>query len=171
MKRALVAVAIVALVIAAQSKKEDTKSLVGKAAPAISLKTTDDQTFNLADEKGNVVLLDFWATWCPPCRESLPHLQAIHDDAKLKEKGLKVYAVNSGEEKDKAKSYCEQNKLTFSVPLDSEKEAGKSYLIRGIPTTVVIGRDQKVKSVFIGFGPGAEEQVRKAVIIALNAPK
>ena len=169
MKRMLAALAVVALFVGAQPKESDTRSLEGKAAPGITLKTTTDGSFDLAGEKGKVVLLDFWATWCPPCRESLPHLQKIHDDTALKEKGLKVVAVNAGEDKETAKGYCDKNKLTFPVALDIEDAVGKSYLVHGIPTTVVVGRDQKVKKVFVGFGPGMEEQVRKAVEDALAA--
>ena len=169
MKRMLAVLAVVALIIGAQAKPADTRSLEGKDAPAISLKTTTDSTFDLATEKGKVVLLDFWATWCPPCRESLPHLQKIHDDAALKEKGLKVVAVNAGEDKETAKGYCDKNNLTFPVALDIDDAVGKSYLVRGIPTTVVIGRDQKISKVFVGFGPGMEEKVRQAVNEALAA--
>lgn len=169
MKRALAILAVAALFIAAQ--KDDTNSLVGKPAPTFSLPTTDDKNVSLAEEKGNVVLIDFWATWCPPCRKSLPGLQKIHEDASLREKGLKVWAVNSGEEKDKAKGYCEQNKLTFTTPLDKENKVGTDYLVRGIPTTVVIGRDQKVKKVFVGFGPDSEEKIHAAVSAALEEPK
>ena len=170
MFRTLAVLSVMAFFLGAQNE-ENTKSLVGKDAPQFSLQTTDDKTVNLADEKGNVVLIDFWATWCPPCRKSLPGLQKISEDADLKAKGLKVYAVNSGEEKDVAKSYCEQNKLTFTVPLDADNSVGKQYLVRGIPTTVVIGRDQKIKQVFIGFGPGSEEKIHEAVVSALNEPK
>jgi len=171
MKRMFATLAAVALILGAEAKPADTKSLEGKPAPAISLKTTADQSFDLAKEKGSVVLLDFWATWCPPCRESLPHLQKIYEDSALKEKGLKVVAVNAGEDKETAKSYCDKNNLTFPVALDTEDSVGKSYLIRGIPTTVVVGRDQKVKKVLVGFGPGTEEQVRKAVADALADAK
>jgi thiol-disulfide isomerase/thioredoxin len=166
-----VSLVLAGLLVAAQKEKADTKSLIGKPAPAISLQTVSGKDMSLAAEKGNVVLLDFWATWCPPCRESLPHLQAIHADEKLKEQGLKVYAVNEGEEKEKAAEYVKQNNFTFAVPLDKSGGVGEKYMVRGIPTTVVIGRDGKVKDVFIGFGKGSEEKIRESVAEALNAPK
>ncbi|MEO6435311.1 MAG: TlpA disulfide reductase family protein, partial [Tepidisphaeraceae bacterium] len=113
----------------------------------------------------------FWATWCPPCRKSLPHLQAIHDDKDLAAKGLKVYAVNLKEEKDKAKGYVDQNKLTFAVPLDKTGDVAKEYKVGGIPTTVVIGRDGKIAKVFVGFGDGSEVKLREAITKALAAEK
>ena len=153
------------------AEKADTSSLEGKAAPQFALQTVAGKDMSLKDEKGNVVLLDFWATWCPPGRASLPHLQKVYEDEKFKSDGLKVYAVNEGEEKDKAKSYCDENKLTFPVALDKSHAVGGKYLVHGIPTTVVIGRDGKVKKVFIGYGDGLEEQVRTAVTDALAEAK
>src|SRR5437867_2798145 len=73
------------------NKSQDTMSLQGKAAPDLSLKTLDGQDFKLSELKGSVVLMDYWATWCPPCRESLPHINAISQDKELTGKGLKVF--------------------------------------------------------------------------------
>jgi thiol-disulfide isomerase/thioredoxin len=164
-------VALVSVALLLGAEKGDTKSLEGKAAPQFSLQTTAGKDMNLASEKGNVVLLDFWATWCPPCRASLPHLQKVYEDEKFKSDGLKVYAVNEGEDKAKAADYCKENNLTFPVPLDKSSSVGGKYLVRGIPTTVVIGRDGKVKKVFVGYGDGLEEQVRSAVSDALAEAK
>ena len=154
-----------------RAAEKDTKSLIGKPAPDFSLQRTDGKDMKLSEEKGNVVLIDFWATWCPPCRASLPHLQKIHEDQKLADKGLHIFAVNEGEEKDKAKSYLDQNNLTFPCVLDKSSAVGNKYLVHGIPTTVIIGRDGKVRNVWIGYGDGMEEQVRKALDGALSAPK
>src|SRR6266567_6324367 len=82
---------------------DDTNALVGKQAPDFALKTLDDKDVKLSDLKGNVVVLDFWATWCPPCRKSLPHLNKVANDKELADKGLKVFAVNCRETKDKVK--------------------------------------------------------------------
>jgi peroxiredoxin len=151
------------------NEKEEPSSLEGKAAPDFTMKSTDDKDVKLADLKGSVVLLDFWATWCPPCRESLPHLQKIHDDKALADKGLKVYAVNLREDKDKAKGYVDENKLTFPVLLDKEGATAKAYLVSGIPTTIVIGRDGKIAKAFVGFGDESEKEIRSAVNDALKA--
>lgn len=152
-------------------KDKDTTSLVGNPAPDFTLQTTDDKQVKLADLKGSVVLLDYWATWCGPCRESLPHLQKIHEDKELTDKGLKVYAVNLREDKAKAKGYVDENKLTFPVLLDKEGETAKAYLVSGIPTTVVIGRDGKIAKAFIGFSDESEKEIRAAVKDALKAGK
>ncbi len=131
---------------------DDVNSLVGKAAPAISLTTLDGKDVKLADQKGNVVVLDFWATWCPPCRESLPHVQKISADKDLAAKGLVVWTVNDRETSDVIEKFQKDNSFTFTVLLDSNGSTLQSYLVQGIPTTVIVGRDGTVKNVFVGFG-------------------
>jgi peroxiredoxin len=151
---------------------QDTSALEGKAAPDVSLKTTAGKDFKLSDLKGDVVVLDFWATWCPPCRASLPHLNKIANDKSLAEKGLKVFAVNSQETKAEAQNFADKNSYTFTIPLDDKGAAGKSYMVTGIPTTVIVGRDGVIKSVFIGYG-GEEsaKQIDEAIEKALKDPK
>jgi thiol-disulfide isomerase/thioredoxin len=150
------------------AERPNPKTLVGKPAPTFSLQTVQGKDMSLAKERGNVVVLDFWATWCPPCRESLPGLEKLHADKELADKGLKVYAVNLREEKDVAKQYLEQNNLTFPAPMDKTGAVAQKYLVSGIPTTAVVGRDGKVKAVFVGFGAGAEERLREAAEKALD---
>jgi thiol-disulfide isomerase/thioredoxin len=156
----------------ASAADQDTTSLKGKPAPDISLKTTDDKDFKLSELKGDVVVLDFWATWCPPCRKSLPHLNKVANNKELAEKGLKVFAVNSQETKAEAKDFASKNNYTFTMPLDAKGDAGKSYLVVGIPTTVIVGRDGSIKDVFIGFGgEESEKQLDAAIENALKDPK
>jgi thiol-disulfide isomerase/thioredoxin len=146
----------------------DTMALEGKPAPDVSLKTLDGQDFKLSELKGSVVMMDYWATWCGPCRESLPHVNAISQDKDLAAKGLKVFAVNAHEEKGKVEDFVKKNNFSFSVPLDPTGDFGKSYKVRGIPTTVIVGRDGVIKKVFIGFGPNSEEQIKDALKDALK---
>ena len=144
------------------------KDLVGKPAPAFSLKTFSGETVKLADQKGKVVLIDFWATWCPPCRESLPHVQKLSDDKEMAEKGLVVWAVNAREGKDKIEPFMTQNNYSFSVPMDANGATMNKYHVRGIPTTIVVGRDGKVKNAFVGFGgEQSAKQIHDAVVAAL----
>lgn len=147
---------------------DDATSLVGKAAPALSLATLEGKDVNLADQKGNVVVLDFWATWCPPCRGSLPHTQKISADKDLAAKGLVVWTVNDRETPDVIEKFQKDNSYTFAVLLDPKGSALQSYLVQGIPTTVVVGRDGTIKNVFVGFGGDStgqaiDEAVQKAL--------
>jgi peroxiredoxin len=151
----------------AKSSKSDTTALQGKMAPDFALKTLDGKEVKLSEQKGSVVLMDFWATWCPPCRKSLPHVQELSTDKELAAKGLKVWAVNAHEETGKVTPFVEQNKYTFQIPMDADGATMKDYMVHGIPTTVIVGRDGKVKKVFIGYGDDSAEKVKKAVEAAL----
>jgi peroxiredoxin len=153
-----------------EGKDEDTSAMVGKAAPDFSLTTTNGQDIKLSELKGSVVVVDFWATWCPPCRASLPHIQHISQDKSLADKGLKVLAVNAQEEKETIQGFLDKNHYTFTVPMDSEGKAGKSYAVSGIPTTILIGRDGSVKKVWVGFDPSSTgSEIDAAVADALSA--
>jgi peroxiredoxin len=126
--------------------------LVGHDAPDFKLSSLDGKQVSLSDLKGKVVVLDFWATWCPPCRASLPHLNKLYDEKKAE--GVQVFAVNQQEEKDKVQEFVEKTKLTLPILLDTSGDVNDKYKASGaIPETVVIGKDGIVKKVFLGFDP------------------
>jgi len=138
---------------------QDVKSLEGKPAPDFSLTTLDGKTVTLSEQKGSVVLLDFWATWCGPCVAALPHVQKIAANKELAEKGLKVWAVNVREKNDTIQKFIDQNKYTFGVPIDASGDVLKSYFVSGIPTTIVVGKDGVIAKTFVGFN--GEEGAKK----------
>jgi DsbE subfamily thiol:disulfide oxidoreductase len=139
-------------------------ALIGKPAPDFKLKGLDGNDVKLADLKGQVVLLDFWATWCGPCRASLPHLDEIYQE--LKDKGLKAYAIDLRENEGPVKSFVENTKLGIPVLLDSDGKVAKSFGVGGIPQTVVIGKDGTIKKIVVGAG--THEQIKAAIEEALK---
>jgi peroxiredoxin len=141
----------------------DTSSLVGNTAPDFALKSADGQDIKLSDEKGKVVILDFWATWCPPCRQSLPHVQSVSQDKTLAAKNVVVLAVNQQESADAVNQFLHDNNYTFKVALDASGSVSSSYKVTGIPTTVIIGTDGVIKNVFIGFGDDSAKQIDDAI--------
>jgi thiol-disulfide isomerase/thioredoxin len=146
----------------------DPQALAGKAAPDFTLASLGGEKVTLSESaKGKVTILDFWATWCPPCRAGLPHLQETAD--KYGKDGLVVYAINQQEAKPVIERFMGQQKLTLLVLLDTKGEVAKKYFVSGIPQTVVIGKDGKVRKVLVGFGPGSAEQLTAAVEEALKA--
>jgi len=157
----------------AGEKKADTMSLEGKPAPAFEAETLDGKKVSLASEKGNVVLMDFWASWCPPCKASLPHIQELSGDKELAAKGFKVWAVDTnwrGETKEKGAKFVKDNNYTFTVPYDKDNAATKNFLAHAIPTTVLVGRDGTIKKVWIGYEEDGADAMKKIINDALNEP-
>jgi peroxiredoxin len=160
----------VLLPLACQMGNSDPAPLEGKAAPEILLPTLDGQNVKLSDEKGKVVVLDFWATWCPPCRASLPHTQQLSTNADWAAKGLVVWAVDDAEAMKTVEQFVSDNRYTFTVLLDGQQAADKAYGVQAIPQVIVIGRDGIVKNVFVGYSPDTGGEIDKAVEAALAEP-
>ena len=133
--------------------------LAGKTAPSFTLKDLNGKQVSLSDFKGKVVLLDFWATWCGPCRRAIPHLEALHK--KYKDQGLVVIGINHERDHDKVKKFADEQ-ISYVVVLDADEQF-KEYGIRGIPTAFYIDREGKIRYREIGFGPGREKEVEQKV--------
>ena len=144
----------------------DATSLEGKPAPDIDLKDVNGNASKLSDLKGHVVVLDFWATWCPPCRASLPHLSAAAK--KYAGDGVKVYAVNAGEDAETVKKYLADQKLDLVAVLDAENAAGTKYAVTGIPQTVIIDGKGVVRKVIVGFDESQAGAVGDAIEAAMK---
>jgi thiol-disulfide isomerase/thioredoxin len=141
---------------------------VGDAAPDFTLKDLAGTEVSLASLKGKVIVLDFWATWCGPCKAAMPVIQKLHDDYAAK--GVAVLGVNTWEQNQKAvKNYIESKKYTYPCLLDGDKLA-EAYGVPGIPTLVVIGKDGKVVLTEIGLADASGGALRKAIDAALGAP-
>lgn len=147
---------------AAVAEGEEGSPLVGKPAPSFKLSTLDGKSqVTLAQFKGKVVVVDFWAVWCPHCVDEMPSLNEFAE--KHKDAGVVVLAVDEDDDKEKVKPFVADHHLTLPVLLDDGHKVSEDYGVNGIPHTVVIGPDGVVKNVFIGYGPGSDEKLAKAV--------
>jgi peroxiredoxin len=119
-------------------------------APALdfSLQTVDGQTIELGDYRGQVVLLNIWATWCPPCRAEMPDLEAYYREHKMD--GFVVLAVNSGESAETVAAFLEEQDFTFPVLLDPDGEVMSGYKVRGLPTSFFIDRGGIMRDLWSG---------------------
>jgi peroxiredoxin len=134
----------------------------GKPAPDFTLKTPDGKSVALSDLKGSVVVLDFWATWCPPCREGLPHIAAV---AKARAKdGVQVFIINQGEDAPTVKSFLQQQNLDLTALLDGDSAVGGKYQAQTIPETVVIDKNGVVRMVATLPAYGDEEKALNGFI-------
>ncbi|HEX77911.1 MAG TPA: TlpA family protein disulfide reductase [Dehalococcoidia bacterium] len=116
---------------------------VGALAPDFQLPLLGGGTITLSELRGLPVLLNFWATWCGPCRSEMPYFEAAHKE--FGGEGLVVLAVNVGEPEAIARAWMTSNGFTFMVALDSEREVAKQYRIFGLPTNFLIGRDGVIR--------------------------
>ena len=141
---------------------------VGKPAPEVELKLVTGESLKLADCKGKVVVLDFWATWCGPCVQGLPKVAEV--TSKLADQGVVFVACNLAESKPKVEAFLEKKGLQIQVAL-VDQAVGEKFGVSGIPHTVVIGRDGVISAVHVGFGPGGEKQLEKDIQVALGGEK
>ncbi|MBI2216770.1 MAG: TlpA family protein disulfide reductase [Candidatus Rokubacteria bacterium] len=109
-----------------------------KAAHDFTLKTLNGKTFRLAEQRGNVVLVNFWATWCPPCREEMPAMERLH--RAHKERGFVMVAVSVDADPAAVAPFVKEHKLTFTIALDPKMEAANAYGVRALPSSFVIDR-------------------------------
>ena len=113
-------------------------------APGFTLKNMDGKTHSLSEFKGKVVMLNFWATWCPPCRREIPSMEAVYQQ--LKNSDFVVLAVNEWESEDMVFAYLGQLAVMPSFPIlfDSTGKVAEQYKVKGVPTTVIIDRQGRV---------------------------
>jgi thiol-disulfide isomerase/thioredoxin len=137
-------------------------SLAGRPAIDFTLKDLAGKEHRLGSHRGQVVMLDFWATWCGPCRIQMPLVEKLGRE--YADRGLVVYAVNQGEPAEKARAYLKKNSYTTTALLDPKSEVGGRYGVTGIPTLVVIDRQGTIAAHFVGVRGEAElrEALKKA---------
>ncbi|WP_423225610.1 TlpA disulfide reductase family protein [Candidatus Amarolinea aalborgensis] len=123
---------------------------VGFPAPDFSLSRLDGQSVRLADWHGQPVVLNFWATWCPPCRAEMPALQAAAQA--YGDQGVRVLGVNQAEEANQVAGFMQTLGLDFPVLLDRDAAVSQLYRVRSLPTTFFIDREGVIREIIIG-GP------------------
>jgi peroxiredoxin len=110
-----------------------------KAAPDFTLPTADGQQVSLQQYRGKIVFLNFWATWCIPCREEMPGLERLHQTYQAQD--LAIISIDLKESADQVKAFFDKHSLSFPALLDQNGSVFRDYLVAGMPTTYLIGRD------------------------------
>ena len=135
----------------------------GETAPNFTLKAANGDNMRLSEYRGHVVMLNFWATWCGPCRQEMPHLNELYEA--YENLGFVVLGVNLDEKKQRAHSLVSELGVSYPTLFDLDKKVSRSYDVDAMPTTVLIDRDGIVRHVHRGYRPGYiemyQEQVRK----------
>jgi len=121
---------------------------IGFAAPDFTLQTVDGRQVSLSDYRGKPVILNFWASWCGPCRYEVPSFKSFHD--KYENEGISILAVNTQDNPDSALAYAKADGLKFTIPVDPQGKVSSLYNIRGLPTTYFIDENGIITSIKIG---------------------
>lgn len=135
----------------------------GFPAPELSLTTFEGTTLSLSDFAGQVVVINFWASWCPPCRAEMPAMQAVYED--LAKEGVIILAVNSADQDDPqaARRFVQEFKLTFPILEDTAGSASRAYQVNALPSTYFIDKRGVIQRVIYG-GPLAEALLRAEIM-------
>lgn len=135
---------------------------VGRTAPDFTLQDLDGRSVTLSESRGtHVVLIDFWATWCGPCKKELPHIQEMY--TQYKDRGFTVLAINARESANQARGFIADNNFTFPVLLDREGEVLQQYSVRGIPSAFIVDTQGVIQKVQVGYRTGMETELARII--------
>lgn len=136
-------------------------------APDFTLADLGGKKVSLSSFKGTVVLLNFWATWCGPCRAEMPALNKLYLD--LRDKGLAVLAVSVDDSEKSVRAFMKQRKFSFPVLMDTEKEVSfDSYAVMGLPTTVLVDKKGMIAETIIGEREWDSPQMKEKILRLLE---
>jgi peroxiredoxin len=130
--------------------------VVGAAAPDFALRSAAGPNLRLSEHRGQVVMINFWATWCGPCRQEMPKLDEIF--ARYEPAGFALLGVNIDEDSAKAQRLADELGVRFPLLFDDEQSVSRLYDVQAMPMTVMVDRSGKVRSVHYGYRPGMEQR-------------
>lgn len=134
-------------------------------APDFTLESRAGDNVRLEDHRGEVVMLNFWASWCGPCRQEMPLMDDIY--SRYKDLGFTILAVNVDENRDEALRFLDKVPVNYPILYDPQSSVSELYEVPAMPTTVMIDRDGKARYIHYGYKPGYEDdyeaQIRELV--------
>lgn len=145
------------LVLSTSAQAIDRDSL----APDFTLRSNQGENLRLEDLRGQVVMINFWATWCGPCRQEMPLLDELH--AKYSPAGFTLLGINIEEDSSKADKMLEDAPVDFPILYDTENSVSKLYDVDAMPSSLFIDREGKFRYLHKGYKPGDEEDYRKVI--------
>ena len=145
---------IILAIFAASSLASST--LEGQSAPDFVLKSSAGNNLRLSEYRGDVVMINFWATWCGPCRQEMPLLDDLY--RRYERVGFTLLGVNIDDDSRRAMKMIEELGVNFPVLFDDGKDVSKLYAVEAMPVTVLVDREGTVRHVHHGYKPGYEEK-------------
>ncbi len=134
---------------------------ISENAPDFTLKTLEGSNLRLEEHRGEVLLINFWASWCGPCRQEMPILDRLHE--RYEDTGFAVWGVNVEGEEAPAQKLVDKTKVTFPVLIDEGQAVSELYDLEAMPSTVVVDRDGVVRYIHRGYKPGDEAKYVEVV--------
>lgn len=154
MKIKKLALGLVFSILAATSLASS--GMEGQVAPDFALKSTTGENLRLSEYRGDVVMINFWATWCGPCRQEMPLLDELY--GRYHRVGFNLLGVNIDDDITRALRMVEELDLHFPVVFDTRKEVSRLYNVEAMPATILVDREGKIRHVHHGYKPGYEDK-------------
>lgn len=138
---------------------------VGSIAPGFTLKSNAGKNLKLGDLRGQVVMINFWATWCGPCRQEMPHLNRLQE--RYRKAGFTVLGVNIDDQPEVAREMIQKLAIVFPVVFDTDKQVSRLYDMSAMPSTLLLDRDGRIRHIHLGYRSGYEvlydQQIRELI--------
>ena len=150
------------LCLATGAAAQQLKPWSGGATPALALRDVEGRPHRLEDYRGKVVLVNFWATWCEPCREEMPSMNRLR--AALAGRPFEVLAVNLAESESRIRRFMEQVPLEFTVLMDRDSGTARAWQARVLPVSFLVGADGRIRYSVLGEINWTAESVRKTIV-------
>jgi peroxiredoxin len=154
------------LALALPASAQELKPWGGGAAPALELADLRGTKHRLADYRGKVVLINFWATWCVPCRDEMPSIERLR--ASLEGKSFAVLAVNLAEPESRIRGFLDKVPLNFPILLDRDAATARAWQARMLPATYIVGPDGRIRYRHLGELDWSKPEVREKILALLN---
>lgn len=136
-------------------------AMIDGKAPDFTLKNMKGENVKLSEHQGEVVMINFWASWCAPCRQEMPILNDLY--RKYRDAGFTLLAVNVEEDTKGAKKMARDLRVVFPVLFDTTNEVSKKYDVQAMPSTILVDRDGNLRYLHRGYLPGYEDEYHKQV--------
>jgi peroxiredoxin len=153
---------LLGLALALPAPAQAPKPWSGGATPPLELADLDGKRHRLGDYRGKAVLVNFWATWCVPCRDEMPSIERLR--ASLEGRPFAVLAVNLGEPPSRIQAFLEKVPVRFTVLLDSDTKTAKAWQAKLLPATYIIGPDGAIRYRHLGELDWSKPEVRAAIV-------
>jgi len=147
-------IALVFCILAATSLASS--GLEGQQAPDFALKSSTGENLRLSEFRGDVVMINFWATWCGPCRQEMPLLDELY--SRYQRVGFSLLGVNIDDDSRRAMQMIDELGVNFPVLFDARKDVSKLYEVEAMPVTVIVDREGTVRYIHHGYKPGYEDK-------------